>query len=45
MSEFDEKQKRIQALLAEHKLDALLLRRVRNLASRPGMARTPPLPI
>lgn len=32
MNEFGEKQKRIQALLAEHKLDALLLRRVSSFA-------------
>ncbi len=32
MAEFDEKQKRIQALLAEHQLDALLLQRVSSFA-------------
>jgi hypothetical protein len=32
MTEFREKQKRIQALLEWHKLDALLLRRVSNFA-------------
>jgi hypothetical protein len=32
MAEFREKQKRIQALLERHKLDALLLSRVSNFA-------------